>query len=184
VGGSIEWVTIARMGRPRGLRGELFADGWSRLERYRQPGSVAFRKPDGEWFEDGRQFEVLGVSKAGNRVVFRFAGIDSVEQAKTLTGFEAVIPASERPPLPEGEFYLSDLVGCVVMDRHSGREIGAVTGWQEFGGPEVLEITPPGKTWREAVWIPLVKSICVEIDASARRIVVDPPEGLLELNVG
>ena len=82
--------------------------------------------------------------------------------------------------MPEGEFYLADLVGCEVFDQRSGHKLGQVSGWQEFGGPQLLEVLADGET--QPFWIPFARSICVEIDPQGRRIVVDPPEGLLELN--
>ena len=76
---------------------------------------------------------------------------------------------------------MSDLVGCRVEDARSGREIGRVTGWQEFDSPFVtLEVTPGAGG--QPLLVPFVRAICVEVDPAGRRIRIDPPEGLLDLN--
>lgn len=181
---SQDWVVIAHLGKTRGLKGELYGRGGSIVERLESLRSVRLRRTDGSFVEDGRPFEIEEARPYKDGLVFRFAGVDSIDAAEPLAHCELVIPAADRPALEDGEFYFSDLVGCVVFDRQSGRKVGTVTGWQEFGGPELLEVEPEGSRSGDVVWIPLVHSICVEIDTAAKRIVVDPPEGLLELNQG
>lgn len=179
-----DWVVLARLGKTRGLKGELYGRGGSIVERFDALRSIRLRRADGSFVQDGRPFEVEQARPYKDGLVFRFAGVDSIDAAEPLAHCELVIPAADRPALEEGEFYFSDLVGCEVFDRRSGRKVGTVTGWQEFGGPELLEVEPEGSRSGDVIWIPLVHSICVEIDTGARRIVVDPPEGLLELNEG
>ncbi|MBI5280308.1 MAG: 16S rRNA processing protein RimM [Candidatus Solibacter usitatus] len=176
------WVLVAVLGRTRGLKGEIYADGRDRPERYAALKRVWVRKPDGEFANQGEPLAVTGARPYKGRLLFRFAGIDSVDAAESLTGCDVVVPRAERPSLPEGEYYLADLVGCGVFDRSSGRKLGTVTGWQESGGPMLLEMTAEGGRPEEAVWIPFARSICVEIDPAGRRLVLEPPEGLLELN--
>ena len=112
-----------------------------------------------------------------DQVIFKFQGVDSISQAEPLVGADVCVPPSERSALPEGEYYQSDLIGCEVVDA-SGRALGVIEDWQEYGGPALLAIrTPAGGE----LLIPFAKSICRTIDLAARRIVVDLPEGLEEL---
>lgn len=122
--------------------------------------------------------EIEHVWRHGDRVIYKFRGIDSISQAEPLVGADVCIPAAQRPALSEGEYYQSDLIGYHVIDRATGRALGAVSGWQEYGGPPLLEVH--GKSGRE-ILIPFAASICVRIDPEARRIEVDLPEGLDEL---
>ncbi len=177
-----DWVIVARLGRTRGLRGEIYADGWNGPERYSELKRVWIRKTSGEWLNNGQPLEVVSLWPHKGRLVFQFAGIENIDAAEALERCEVVIPESERPPLSDGEYYLSDLIGCVVFDRRTGERRGVVTGWQAFGGPELLEVVIDGTRPEDAVWIPFARSICVEIDPAGRRIVIDPPEGLLGLN--
>jgi 16S rRNA processing protein RimM len=126
-------------------------------------------------FVNQSPFEVERIWRHKDVLVFKFAGIDSISAAEALEGAEVSIPKEEREVLPEGEYYQSDLVGCQVLDAKSGRLIGVVTDWQEYGGPPLLEVR--GENGQE-ILIPFAKSICVEIDPGAGRILVDLPEGL------
>ena len=104
-------------------------------------------------------------------LVFKFAGVDSISDAEKLRGAEVRIPKSERVELEPDEFFHSDLVGCEVRDRVSDRLIGVVTGWEEYGGPALLEID------EGRLLIPFVKAICTDIRPQDRLIRVDLPEG-------
>jgi 16S rRNA processing protein RimM len=100
-----------------------------------------------------------------------------MSDAERLAGMVLCVPEQERPPVAEGEFYQSDLTGAELVDR-TGRVIGQVTGWKTYGGPDLLEVkTESGKE----ILVPFARSICIEIDAAAKRIVADLPEGLIEL---
>lgn len=176
-----EWVVIAQTGKTRGLHGELYARSWNPPERLLAYGDVAFRRR-GVLVDEGRRRRIVEARPYKDGLVLRLEGVSRIEQAQTFELCEVVAPAEARPPLAPGEYYLSDLVGCAVIDRPSGRLIGTVTGWQEFGGPDLLEVAPQGKGNEAVIWIPLVRDICVEINPHGRRIVIDPPEGLLDLN--
>lgn len=176
------WVTVIRLGRCRGLRGEIYGDVWNPPERYGWLRRVWIRDGEGKFLFGGEPVQVVEARPYKGRLILRFAGIGSADAARPLTGCEAVVPRRELPPLPEGEYYLADLEGCTVIDRRTGAPAGTVTGWQDFGGSILLEMEPVGEPGGGPVWIPLTHAICVEIRPAERRIVVDPPEGLLELN--
>ncbi|MDX2178362.1 MAG: ribosome maturation factor RimM [Bryobacteraceae bacterium] len=155
-------ATIATLRRPRGVRGEIVATPLSDFpERFAKLNRV---------FAGERELEVERSWWHGADVVFKFRGIDSPEAARELNGLDIEIPVSERVPLPEGEYYLADLIGCVVYDR--GERLGEVTGWQELPGQRLIEVG--------AIEIPT--RLLSKIDLAARRIDAELPEGLRELN--
>lgn len=183
-----EWLEIARLGRVRGLRGELFAQGGQPPEWYMALPEVRIRLADGGWFgaaADG-QVPVQRIAEArlySGRLALRFASIASATEAEPLVSGRVYVSRKARPSAPEGEVWLSELVGCVVEDARSGRCLGHVTGWQEYGSPFVtLEVT--ADSGGEPVLVPFVKAICVEVDLGGRKIRIDPPDGLLGLNAG
>ena len=167
-----EWVTIAVMGRTHANRGEICAVSMtSGVDRFD-------RVPEAWLFADGREpyrVEIESAWEHGNHLVLKFRGIDDISAAEIWQGAELRIPASDRAPLPEGEFYISDLVGCEVWDRRLGDRLGTVTALRECGGPGLVELD-------SGLLIPYAKAICVHIDPAARRIEVELPEGLRELN--
>lgn len=113
----------------------------------------------------------------GDRLIFKFKGVDSISDAERLAGFEVAIPMEERAEVSEGEYFQSDLVGCTVVDA-GGRVIGTVTDFQETGGASLLAVT---KVDGKELLIPFAKAICTTIDMAAKRIEVNLPEGLEEL---
>ena len=113
----------------------------------------------------------------GDQVIFKFKGVDTISDAEKLRGADVLIPLDERPEIPEGEFYRSDLVGCEVI-AHDGQPLGVVESWQETGGTPLVEVKK--KDGKELL-IPFAKSIFTKIDLNQRRIEVNLPEGLLDL---
>jgi len=165
------WVTVARLGKTRGNRGEITALALSdRPDRYQALGQVYLcgagpplpRQVEHTWFHNGA-------------LIFKFQGVDTISDAELLVGMEVRIPIAERTELDPGEFFQSDLVGCEVVDRKSGARLGRVEAWQDGGGSGLLLV-------EGGLLIPFARSICVEIDVQARRIAVELPEGLRELN--
>lgn len=112
-----------------------------------------------------------------DRLVFKFRGVDSVEQAEQLRDGELWIPRADRPPAPEGEYYFDELIGCEVVEKASGECLGKVNDCLETGGPLLLEVIAGDRE----ILIPFVPEICVEKNVAARRIVVVLPEGLKDL---
>ncbi len=110
----------------------------------------------------------------GDHLIFKFEGVDTISDAEKLAGAEVAIPFEQRAELGEDEIYQSDLIGCQVIDA-TGRSLGVVTDFEETGGTPLLRVG-------EELLIPFAKSICTSIDLQNKRIVVNPPEGLLDLN--
>lgn len=174
-----DWTVIGHLGRARGLRGELLGRANYPAGSYHWVKRVALRLRGGTLAASGQWFEVEWIRDYKDGLVYKFRGIDSRTAAEAVEHAEVLVAGSDRPALPAGEFYISDLLGCRVEIRATGRFVGKVTAWQEFGATPVLEVKPDAG---DVIWIPLVREICVEIDAAAGRIGIDPPEGLLELN--
>ncbi len=180
---SFEGVTLARVLRPRGLRGEVAAeiltDFPERLPKLRE----AFLW-DGK--NEPRRVAVRACWLHQKQVIFHFDGVDSRNDAERLRGLEVQVPLAERLPLPAGRYYVTDLIGCEVWEQAvspgAAARLGVVrdvqlTGEETPGTPLLVVGTPRGD-----VLIPLAEEICTRIDIAARRIEAVLPEGLRELN--
>jgi 16S rRNA processing protein RimM len=110
-------------------------------------------------------------------VILKFEGYDSMTAAERLAGSLLVVPESQEEPLPEGRFYEYNIVGAEAFTA-GGRRLGPVTRLMHTGGTDLLVVED--EAGREYL-IPFADDICTEIDIDAKRIVVDPPEGLLDL---
>ena len=172
-----QWVTIARLGRAWGNRGELAAIALtSKPERFQQLREVFLFRDEAPVGSGGMAVEK--VWERGRGWVFKFRGVDTISQAELLERAEVRIPKTDRLPVEQGEHYVSDLMGCEVRDRATGELLGTVTGWQDAGGSGLLEVGNAD----DPLLIPFARSLCVEIDTVAKRIVVNVPEGLKDLN--
>ena len=163
------WVTIALLRKTRGNRGEITAVALSdKPERYEALREV--------WlFGTGERYEVVNTWFHDGTLIFQFRGVDSIDAAERLSGCEVRVPAAERVALEDGEFFQDDLIGCEVIDRRSGESLGRVTSFDESGGAGNLVVG-------EDLMIPFARRICVEINPAERRIAVELPEGLREIN--
>ena len=172
-------VTVAEILRPRGNRGEVLAKSQTDV-----PGRLEGLKRAQARLADGCDVsvEITDAWVHDGDWVLKFAGVDSITQAERFRGADVWIPAEERGTLPAGEFFESDLIGCVLLDSATGSELGRVEGWQAGGdrmqvGPPLLQLTVAGRE----VLIPFVPAICREVDLEARAIRVELPPGLLDL---
>lgn len=174
-------MTVARIVRPHGRRGEVAAeiltDFPEKLKVLRsaylwngatEPRPIVLR---GCWLSMSR----------GGQAIFHFEGADSISDAEKLVGLEVQIPFSDRQPLPAGSYYITDLIGCDVVER-SGTPLGTVTDVQFTGedvaGTPILVVNSPAGE----LLIPLAQDICLNVDTEVRRIDVNLPDGLRELN--
>ena len=170
---SNQWVALAALRRARGIKGEILAENLgSDPERF-QPGLKVSLLPSLN-VKQGRSAELECCWVQQGSLVLKFVGFDSRTEAENLQGWFVCVPEDERPQLDEGQVYLSDLVGCEVTAA-DGRRIGVVTGWQDIGGPVLLEVG-------DDLLIPFVEQICREVDVTGGRITVELPEGLEDLN--
>lgn len=110
------------------------------------------------------------------RPVIRLEGVESMDDAERLAGVALRISTNAAGPLPANTYYRHDLVGCEVIDR-AGASVGKVTRVEGTLDRSYLVVARKGG---EAM-VPVVDGICVSVDIEARRIVIDPPEGLLDL---
>ena len=170
---SSELVTIARAVKPRGLKGEIVAELLTDFpDRFNDLEELILVSPGGE--RSTKRLEEFWFQN--DRVILKLADYDSVEAAKELVGFEFAVPESERVPLPADHYYDWELEGCTV--KVGADNIGSVKSVMKTGGTEILMVAD--ESGKEHL-IPLVDSIVVQVDPERKTIVVDPPEGLLDL---
>jgi len=163
-----DWVAVATLGRTRGNRGELTALSLTKPQRFEHLREVFL-------FPGGARHEIESAWFHDNCLILKFRGVDTISAAEELAGCEVCVPRAERMQLDPGEFYESDLIGCEVVERESGAPLGRVARFEHAGSSGLLEL-------EGGLLIPFARAICVEIDPQARRIVVDLPAGLKELN--
>ncbi|HLJ78216.1 MAG TPA: ribosome maturation factor RimM, partial [Acidobacteriaceae bacterium] len=161
------WALVARLVRPHGRRGELIAD-------------ILTDFPDR--FHERRRLLLIPPPRIGtaprevllenfwffrNRLVVKIEGIDSINGAEALRGYDLAIPAAERAPLEDGSVYVSELIGCRVADLNAeAADIGEVVDVDRgSSSTDLLVVRRSGRRGAEAeVLIPFVQEYLVRID--------------------
>jgi 16S rRNA processing protein RimM len=105
--------------------------------------------------------------------------VDTIGAAEALAGAAILVPEDGLEPLESGRIFVADLIGCAVVTLE-GRPLGPVVDVWEAGGSAVLVVERPEDG--AELLIPLCEAVCPVVDTAAKRIVVDPPDGLLDLN--
>lgn len=192
-GQSEAWVWLALIRRPQGRKGEVFADILTDFpekfaERRRlwllpgeAAGAAARTQPSAAATTTPRVMELAAHWLHKGGVVLHFAGVDSISAAETLAGMVVAIPREERAALGEGEVYIGDLIGCTLVDVTGGRqvEIGEIEDVDRTAGPVALLVV---KGAAGEILVPFAKSYLRRIDMGARRVEMELPEGLVDLN--
>ena len=174
---AMKWDEMAFVGtiaRAHGLRGQVIVNPETDFPEERfGPGSEVF-------ILRGGQVEPLVVDTLRfhhERPVIAFRGIDDIDVASPLAGSELRVPVDRLVALPPGTFYRHDLIGCAV-ETVDGAQVGTVTDVEGTLSGSRLVVKAEGGE----LLVPIVEQICRSIDPAARRIVIDPPAGLLEIN--
>ena len=154
---------MGRIAAPFGVK------GWVKVQPYSEdPGALmdfeSWRVGRGE---QQKHYPVEALQDHGNALVAKLAGIDDRDAAYALRGQEISVARSELPAPEENEFYWSDLIGLVVVNRE-GIELGKVASLMETGAHDVLVV----KGKREYL-IPFVAVFVGAVDLAAGTITVD-----------
>lgn len=167
------------MGRDRNLvclgavAGAWGVDGAVRLKSFcADPATIADYAP--LQTDDGQSFDVRILKPLSGAFAARLGGVTNREAAQALKGSRLYAPRDRLPALPEDEFYHADLIGLDVVDT-GGAALGRIKAVMDHGAGDILEVSRPG---RPDLLVLFTREIVPTVDLAARRIVVDPPDGL------
>lgn len=167
-------VVIGEIARPHGLRGEMRVTPLTdRPERFEGVTDCVLWDRARDRREHGR---ITAARRQGAVVLLSLAGCETVEAASALVGCLVALPEAEALPLPPGQFYPWQLEGCRVLTEE-GREVGRVTRIEQSTVQDLWVVSDGA---RERL-IPAVAEIVLDVDLAGGRVVIRPPDGLLEL---
>jgi 16S rRNA processing protein RimM len=165
-------VALGRIVRSQGRDGRLKL-------RLNEKGPTAFtgatvylRRDSG--FE---AFPIESLALDRNAYILKLEGVDTLEAADALAGVEIFAAERDFRGLDRDTYYDFQVLGCRVRTR-DGAEVGDVSGVLSAGGPLVLVV----KRGAAEVFVPFTGAIVVKVDPEAGEVVIDPPDGLLDLN--
>ena len=174
-----EYITLARVLKTQGRRGEVAVELHSDVPDRFAEGMRLFALDEAG---QRRQLQVEELWPHKGLLVLKFEGIDSISDAETLLRCELQVPQAERAELEPGWTYISDLTGCTVFD--GDREIGTVEDVQFGAGEAPLLIVRTKSRGKEntAYEIPFAEAYLAGVDLAARKVRMQLPEGMLEIN--
>ena len=179
------WTLVARLIRPHGRKGELVAEVLTDFPERFHERTRLFLIPPARVGTRPREVRLENFWFLRSRVVLKFHGVESINEADALRDFEVAIPQSERAPLELGTAYVSDLIGCVVFDlNQEGAEAGEIVDVDRgSSNTDLLVLRRRGLRGPAAeALIPFVREYLVRMDVAERRVEMRLPEGLLEIN--
>lgn len=159
------------MARAHGIRGQIVVNPETDFmeDRFRAGRAVLIGPSDRT-----REYAIREVRFHQGRPIVALAGVETMTEAEALAGSEVWIAEAELAPLPERTYYRHDLVGCEVYDL-TGASVGRVTAVEGSIDRSYLVVD-------EHMLIPLVGGIVTAVDIAGKRVTIDPPEGLIDLN--
>jgi 16S rRNA processing protein RimM len=171
-----EFITLARVLKTQGRCGEVGAEVHSDVPGRFAAGMKLLVLAKSQ--DSRRELEVEDLWPHKGLLVLKFCGVDSMSEAELLIGSELQVPAAERADLKPGWNYVSDLIGCRVLDR--AREIGRIEEVQFGAGEAPLLIVANGAGKKFEV--PFAQAYLEGVDIAQRQVRMNLPEGMLEVN--
>ena len=159
------------------IAGAFGVHGEVRLKSFcAEPSEIASYGPHST--EDGaRSFTITLTRPVKSGFAARLTGVPTKEAADALRGTRLYAPREALPSLPDDEFYHADLIGLTALDT-GGATLGKVAAVLNHGAGDLLELRGPGL--KGSVLVPFTRAAVPTVDLAAGRIIIDPPEGLLD----
>ncbi len=151
----------------RGLRGEIKVIHYCDYKEF-------FEELDSVFIQN-TEYEIESIKYYKDQVILKLSGIDTVEQAETLKNQTVYAEKDALPPLPEGVFYIADLIG-VKAYLEDGSYVGEVTDVLQNGPTDILELKQEDGS---QLLIPRVKEFVPYISVTDKKMTITPIEGLL-----
>jgi 16S rRNA processing protein RimM len=161
-----EFVIVGKLGRKRGVSGEMFVVPETDFpERFLDMTQIHVLV-QGEW----QLMKLASARFVGDRVVVRFEGVTTPEEAARLTNRELAVPRDQVVSLPENRYYVFDLVGCEVCDHNDGSRIGSIAEVELYPANDVYVVLTDDD---QRLSIAAVEDFIKEVDIIHRRVLID-----------
>lgn len=165
-------VTVGRVRRPTGIKGAMLVEVYSGDPNRFSAGDVVFI--------NGTEHEIIETGKSGKAAKIQLAGVNSIERADTFRNAELAVTADSLPENPEGFYYHYEIMNADVVTV-DGKHLGTLTEILETGSNDVFVVSPDRGSSRkstDAVLIPVLEGVIVNVDSENGVMTIDPPEGL------
>lgn len=164
-----QYIETGRIVTTHGVRGEVKIQPWSD-----SPAFLAALRT--LYLDDGTPLPVERARAAGSVVLCKFQGVETMDEAERLRGKVVSLDRNDAP-LPEGQYFICDLIGLTVRDADTGVVYGRLTDVSETGANDVYHVgCPDGRE----VLMPAIEPVVLAIDLEAGEMRVRPLRGLFD----
>ena len=125
---------------------------------------------------DGVEYDIEKSRMQKNMVLLKLEGIDDINEAEKYRNKVLTVPREEMGDLPEGTYYICDLLGCVV-ETVDGRNLGKITDIIKTGSNDVYVVEDIGK---KQVLIPVIEQVVKSVDIDEKKVLIEPLKGLID----
>ena len=153
-----------------GIRGMVRVQAWSDSGEFLTNFKRFFISPNGE-----NELEVLKIQPHGGVVLIAFKGVGTVEQAESLRGKKLYI-SRDDVSLPDGRYFIDDLIGCEVFDADSGEKYGVISDVSQTGANDVWHI----KSGEKEYLLPAIDEVIVKVAPENERLEIRPLKGIFD----
>ena len=169
-----DWVPIALVGRPHGVRGELRAHPFDKQSTLLlELDEVLVRFVDGPRKGEEHEVSIDGARAGNDAILLKLHGVVGRDRAVDVRGAQLCARRSDFPKTDEDEFYAVDIIGAQVLDPE-GQALGTVREFSSYPSVDILLIEGP----RGRYEVPLVDAYVESVDAGQKRVVLRTLEGL------
>ncbi len=153
-----------------GIRGMVRVQAWSDSGEFLTEFKRFFLSPDGE-----SELKAQKIQPHGGVVLIAFKGVDTVEQAESLRG-KILYISRDDISLPDGRYFINDLLGCEVFDADSGEKYGEISEVSQTGANDVWHIKSGDKEYL----LPAIDEVIVTVDPENERLEIRPMKGIFD----
>lgn len=164
------YIETGKIVGTHGVKGMVRVQPWSDSGEFLTDFKYFYLDKKGE-----RRLEALTVKLHGNVVLMSLKGVSSIEDAEKLRGAVIYIDRNDVT-LPEGRYFINDLLGCAVYDADNGEILGKISDISETGANDVWHITRDGKEYL----VPAIDEVIVSVDTDGEKVVIRPMKGIFD----
>lgn len=164
------YLEVGKIVGTHGVKGMTRVQVWADSPDFLKQFKYLYTSESGE-----NKLTVLKVQPHGNISLVAFKGVDTIEHAESFRNTVLYIDRKDVK-LPEGRYFITDLIGITVFDADSGIVLGEISDVSQTGANDVWHIKKDGKEYL----IPAISDVLVDVDIEAEKAVIRPLKGIFD----